>query len=120
MISRRKVALVSLLALSFIAFPLRGGTAQEEKEPAKEEQKEKPKKKEKKPRTIQVLFIGGSFIYYNNLPDIFAKLAIAGGAGTVETGMVASPGMEPERPLAKGRLAHGVEGKRLEFRRPAG
>ena len=92
MISRRGVALVGLLAFSFIVFPLRGLTAQEQKEPQKEEQKEKPKKKEKKPRTIKVLFIGGSFIYYNNLPDIFAKLAMAGGAGTVETGMAAVPG----------------------------
>jgi hypothetical protein len=107
MTSRRKVALASLLAFSFIACPLRGGTAQEQKEPQKEQQKEKPKKKEKKPRSTKILFIGGSFVYYNNLPDIFAKLALAGGAGLVETGMVALPGWSLKDHWQKGD-AHKV------------
>ncbi len=95
MINRRRLVLIGFLALSFIIPCLSGGAAQEKptKEPQKEPQKkEESKKPPKKPRTIPVLFIGGSFAYYNNLPDIFAKLAQAGGAGMVETGIVAQAG----------------------------
>jgi len=92
MISRRKVALISVLAVSlFIPF-ISGRTAQEQKPEPKQEQKQKQKKEPKKPRAIRVLFIGGSNTYYNNLPEILAKLAQAGGAGAVETGMVALSG----------------------------
>jgi hypothetical protein len=93
MINRRRIALLGILALSVVIPCLSGVAAQEKpKEPPKEASKESQKKPPKKPRPIQVLFIGGSFIYYNNLPDIFTKLAQAGGAGTVETGMVAVRG----------------------------
>ena len=94
MTDRRKVAIISVLAVFLIIPGLSGRTAQEQKPEQKPEakQEQKQKKVPKKPRAIRVLFIGGSFIYYNNLPDILAKLAQAGGAGTVETAMVALSG----------------------------
>jgi len=106
MISRRRVALISLLAVLLIIPWLSGRAAQEQKPEQKPEQKQE-QKKPKKPRAIRVLFIGGSFIYYNNLPDIFAKLAMAGGAGMVETGMVALPGWSLKDHWQKGD-AHRV------------
>jgi hypothetical protein len=109
MINRRRIATISILALSVIFPYLSSGAAQEKppKEPAKEQTKETSKKPPKKPRPIRVLFIGGSFIYYNNLPDIFAKLCQAGGAGMVETGMVALPGWSLKDHWQKGD-AHKV------------
>jgi len=113
MINRRRFALISIMALSF-AFPclsgsLSGRTAQEQKPEPKQEEKEeqKPKKKPKEPRAIRVLFIGGSFIYTNNLPDIYGKMAQAGGAGMTETGMVALPGWSLKDHWQKGD-AHRV------------
>jgi hypothetical protein len=61
------------------------------------------------PRPIRVLFIGNSYTYYNNLPEIFAKLAQAGGAGLVETGMAAPGGWRLKDQWQKGeaiRLLH--------------
>jgi hypothetical protein len=44
------------------------------------------------PRSIRVLFIGNSYTYFNNLPDLLGRLAKAGGQRTVETRMVAPGG----------------------------
>lgn len=90
MISRCRAGLVSMLTL-LLVIPCTLTATGQEQEP-KQEQKKKPEKKEKKPRASLVLFIGGSRTRDNNLPDIFAKMAQAGGAGLVETGMVASSG----------------------------
>jgi len=42
--------------------------------------------------TTRVLFIGNSYTYFNNLPEVFARLAEAGHHGRVETRMVAPGG----------------------------
>ncbi len=109
MTNRRRVAFLGILALSSLTLWLSRGAAQtqEPKPEKKPEQKKEQKKKEKKPRATRVLFIGGSFIYDNNLPDIFARLALAGGAGTVETGMVALPGWSLKDHWQKGD-AHDI------------
>lgn len=44
-----------------------------------------------KPPSVRVLFIGNSYTYFNNLPEMFMKLARSGGRG-VETRMVAPGG----------------------------
>ena len=40
---------------------------------------------------VRILFVGNSYTYMNDLPDMFARLARAGGH-TVETGMAAPGG----------------------------
>jgi hypothetical protein len=45
-----------------------------------------------KPRHLRVLFIGNSYTYFNNMPEIFAKLAEAGRQDKVEIGMEAPGG----------------------------
>lgn len=42
--------------------------------------------------TTCMLFIGNSYTYFNNLPDIFTQLAEAGRQGKVETKMEAPGG----------------------------
>lgn len=42
--------------------------------------------------TIRVLFIGNSYTYFNDLPEIFAKLAEAGHQGKIEARMIAPGG----------------------------
>src|SRR5262249_39693411 len=42
--------------------------------------------------TTRVLFIGNSYTYFNNLPEVFARLAEAGHGGKIETTMVAPGG----------------------------
>lgn len=44
------------------------------------------------PQSLRVLFIGNSYTYFNNLPEIFAKLAESGRQATVETRMEAPGG----------------------------
>lgn len=43
-------------------------------------------------RTTHVLFLGNSYTYFNNLPEMFAKLAAAGGQGEVVYKMLAPGG----------------------------
>jgi len=45
-----------------------------------------------KPETLHVLFIGNSYTYFNDLPEIFARLGEAGGHGKVQTKMEAPGG----------------------------
>jgi hypothetical protein len=45
-----------------------------------------------RPRTLHVLFIGNSYTYVNNMPEIFKKLALAGNQGDVETTLIAPGG----------------------------
>ncbi|MGD0310242.1 MAG: SGNH/GDSL hydrolase family protein [Acidobacteriota bacterium] len=47
---------------------------------------------QEKPRHLRVLFIGNSYTYFNNLPEIFRKLAQAGNQGDVGIGMIAPGG----------------------------
>lgn len=51
-----------------------------------------PREKPSKSHSTRVLFIGNSYTYFNNLPEIFTKLAENGHGGEVETGMVAPGG----------------------------
>jgi len=44
------------------------------------------------PRPLRVLFIGNSYTYYNNMPELFSKLAETGKAGVGEVRMVAPGG----------------------------
>jgi hypothetical protein len=45
-----------------------------------------------RPGALRVLFIGNSYTYFNDLPEVFAKLAEAGHQGKIETRMVAPGG----------------------------
>jgi hypothetical protein len=101
MIDLRRTARLFVLAFSIVLLCLSGGADQEKKP----EPKAKPKQKKERP--VRVLFLGGSYTYYNNLPDIFGKVAQAGGAGVVETGMVALPGWSLKDHWQKGD-AHQV------------
>ena len=119
MIHRRSLALSGLLAISLLVPCLSGRAAQEQKpEPKpepKQEQEQKPKKKPKAPRVTRVLFLGGSASYYNNLPDIFAKLALAAGAGPVETGVVATAGWGLKDHWQKGDAHRVLREKNWKF-----
>jgi len=69
----RKRQLGIVIALIFFVFPLRLDSAGNA-------------------RSLRVLFIGNSYTYVNNLPEIFRKLALAGNQGDVETRMIAPGG----------------------------
>ncbi|MGD0309351.1 MAG: hypothetical protein ABSC02_08680 [Acidobacteriota bacterium] len=47
---------------------------------------------QEKTRPLRVLFIGNSYTYFNNLPEIFTRLAQAGNQRAVEARMVAPGG----------------------------
>ncbi len=47
---------------------------------------------QEKHRSLRVLFIGNSYTYFNNLPEMFTKLAQAGNQGNVEAAMIAPGG----------------------------
>jgi len=53
-------------------------------------------------RTVRVLFIGNSYTYFNDLPEIFTKLAEAGHQAKVETTMIAPGGTSLRDHLEKG------------------
>jgi len=44
------------------------------------------------PRPVRILFLGNSYTYFNNLPEILTKLAEAGGQARVEAAMIAPGG----------------------------
>jgi len=86
---RRRIAIIGLLSFSILAWGLTGWAKKPPAPPA------------------GVLFIGNSYTYYNNLPEVFMKLAQAGGAGKVETAMVAPGGWRLKDHWEKGD-AHRV------------
>jgi hypothetical protein len=61
---------------------------------------------------VRVLFIGNSYTYTNDLPDVFEKLAAAGGRPKVQTEMIASGGVtlqkHLEAPEAREALGKGT------------
>jgi hypothetical protein len=66
------------------------------------------------PRVTRVLFIGNSYTYFNNLPEIVARLAEAGGAGRVETRMAAPGGWKLKDHWERGSRAV-LEGGKWDF-----
>jgi hypothetical protein len=63
----------------------------------------------------RVLFIGNSYTYFNNLPEIFAKLAEAGHAGNVETRMVAPGGWRLKDHWEKGAARELLANEKWDF-----
>lgn len=86
--------LIGLIALSFLT------TAQEIR-PAS--------------RSTRVLFVGNSYTYFNNLPEIFSKLAEAGGQGRVETMMVAPGGWRLKDHWEKGEALKALHESRWDY-----
>lgn len=65
--------------------------------------------------STRVLFIGNSYTYFNDLPEIFAKLAEAGHQGKVETWMVAPGGWRLKDQWEKGTARKLLEDERWDF-----
>jgi hypothetical protein len=66
-------------------------------------------------KPTRILFIGNTYTYFNNLPEVFAKLAEAGHRGKVETTMVAPGGWRPKDHWQKG-TAYGLPaGEKWDF-----
>ncbi len=67
---------------------------------------------EQKVRSLRVLFIGNSYTYVNNLPEIFMKLALIGNRGKVEASMIAPGGWRLKDHWEKGEALKALrEGK---------
>lgn len=66
-------------------------------------------------RSTRVLFIGNSYTYFNDLPEIFAKLAEAGQQGKVETRMVAPGGWRLKDQWEKGTGRKLLEDEKWDF-----
>jgi len=95
--TRRAFFKPSLVALSLLLLFARGFTGQERSPSA--------------PST-RVLFIGNSYTYFNNLPEILTKLAEAGHQGKVEARMVAPGGYRLQDHWEKGEALKTLhEGK---------
>jgi len=65
--------------------------------------------------TTRVLFIGNSYTYFNDLPEIFAKLAEAGHRGKIETRMVAPGGWRLKDHWEKGAARKSLDDERWDF-----
>lgn len=63
----------------------------------------------------RVLFIGNSYTYFNNLPEIFAKLAEAGHHGRVETRMVAPGGWRLKDHWEQGSARQLLDAEKWDF-----
>lgn len=94
---RRRALLIALLSLSVIPLLLSGPATRGG------------------PRPIRVLFIGNSYTYFNNLPEIFVKLAQAGGAGIVETATAATGGWRLKDNWQKGEALRLLHESRWNF-----
>ncbi len=68
-----------------------------------------------KARPVRVLFIGNSYTYVNNLPEIFRALARAGGGGQVETVMAAPGGWRLKDHWDKGDARRILREGRFDF-----
>ena len=64
---------------------------------------------------VRVLFIGNSYTYFNDLPDIFAGLAKAGGQGRIETRMEAPGGWRLKDHWEKGEARKALAEKKWDF-----
>lgn len=67
------------------------------------------------PSPVRVLFIGNSYTYFNNLPEIFAALARSGGRGNVETAMVAPGGWRLKDHWEKGDARLLLRNEKWDF-----
>jgi hypothetical protein len=65
--------------------------------------------------TTRVLFIGNSYTYFNNLPEIFAKLAEAGHKGRVEVSTVAPGGWRLKDHWEKGTALQLLDAEKWDF-----
>jgi hypothetical protein len=65
--------------------------------------------------TIRVLFIGNSYTYFNNLPDILAKLSQASHGAAIETTMVAPGGWRLKDHWEKGDARRLVDTEKWDF-----
>ena len=63
----------------------------------------------------RVLFIGNSYTYFNDLPEIFAQLAEAGHQGKIETRMVAPGGWRLKDHWEKGTALTLLDEERWDF-----
>ena len=97
MIARRRVVFRGLISLSVIPLLLFCWGARHE------------------PIPVRVLFIGNSYTYFNNLPEIFAELAQAGGRGKVETAMVAPGGWRLKDHWEKGDARLLLRNRKWDF-----
>jgi hypothetical protein len=68
-----------------------------------------------KPPSIRVLFIGNSYTYFNNLPEIFAKLAEAGHQSRVEIRMEAPGGWRLKDHWEKGAALKALHEERWNY-----
>jgi len=65
--------------------------------------------------TTRVLFIGNSYTYFNNLPEVFARLAETGHHGRVETRMVAPGGWRLKDHWEKGSARQLLDAEKWDF-----
>jgi hypothetical protein len=65
--------------------------------------------------TTRVLFIGNSYTYFNDLPEILAKLAEAGRRGKIETRMVAPGGWRLKDHWDKGTARQLLDEDKWDF-----
>ena len=68
-----------------------------------------------KPRQIRVLFVGNSYTYFNNLPEIFTKLAEAGHQAAVVASMEAPGGWRLKDHWEKGAALKALHEDKWNF-----
>ncbi len=73
-----------------------------------------PAARSQQSKTTRVLFIGNSYTYFNNLPEVFARLAEAG-RGKIETTMLAPGGWRLKDHWEKGRARGLLESGKWDF-----
>ena len=89
---------VSAIAVALLlALPIGGGGRARETQP------------------IRVLFIGNSYTYFNNLPELLTKLAQYGAQGPVETGMVAPGGLRLKDHWEKGDALKALHDSKWDY-----
>ena len=64
---------------------------------------------------VRVLFIGNSYTYFNNLPELLTKLAQYGAQGPVETGMVAPGGLRLKDHWEKGDALKALHDSKWDY-----
>lgn len=72
-------------------------------------------KKQPALRSTRILFIGNSYSYFNNLPEIIAKLAEAGYQSNVETRMVAPGGWRLRDHWEKGEALKALHDSKWDY-----
>jgi hypothetical protein len=67
------------------------------------------------PKPLRVLFIGNSYTYFNNLPEVLAKLAEAGHQKKVEFVMEAPGGWRLQDHWDRGEARKAIKGQRWDY-----